>query len=112
MVGKSHWEAARLSATILYNWDAFEAEQYLAHGRQGDPWELYAHVGFARFLNLFYHWMIRGADEKERMRIDAHLEKPPPWADPDHISEKTAAADAAAFMAAASSGGTGVRTRL
>jgi hypothetical protein len=56
--------------------------------------------------------MIQGADEAGKMKLDALIEMPPPWADPDVISEEKAAADAAAFMAAASNGGNGVRTRM
>ena len=108
MVGKRHWEAARLSATIVKHWGAFEADQFLSGA--GDPFDLLHQIRFARFLNVAFHWLTRNADEKELFKFKAVLEQPPRWADPDAMDEETARANAAAFMAAASAGGKGVRS--
>jgi hypothetical protein len=48
--------------------------------------------------------------ERERLSFDSKIQTPPPWADPDDISEEAAADDGAAFMDAFNSGGRGVRT--
>jgi hypothetical protein len=48
--------------------------------------------------------------EKERFTFNSRIQSPPPWADPDDISEEAAADDGAAFMEAFNAGGRGVRT--
>lgn len=110
MVGKRHWEAARLSATIEQNWASFEADLFLTTGT--DPFDLLRQVRLARFLNIVYHWLTRGAEEKDRFKFDSALQQPPRWADPDEQDDETAQANAAAFMAAASAKGRGVRSSM
>lgn len=109
MVGKRYWEAARLSATIAHHWDSFEADLLL---KGTDPFVLLEEIRFARFLNLARHWITRYMDEKELFRFSAQIEQPPPWEDPDVITEEAAAADADAWMAAATAGGQGIRSKM
>ena len=110
MVGKRAWEAARLSASVQHNWAIFEADLLLTTGREA--FGLLAEIRFARFLNVFYHWLTRNLDERKKMTIDAAIETPPPWADPEDISEESKADDAAAFRSAMSRSGNGIRTSM
>lgn len=99
MVWKPYWVAYRLYRWAQDNWAILDG----AYCAQGIDLARLCVESPSRFLSTIYVIYMQGLSENERLREDFKLNEPPPWEDPDNVSEETARSDAAAFMAAQAS---------
>lgn len=96
MVGKPYWVSYRLFRWAVDDWADLDGA-FLA---QGIDLARLCLESPSRFLNTVYAIVTRGMSESERAQLDFRLNQPPPWEDPETVSDAVAASEAAAFMAA------------
>jgi hypothetical protein len=94
--GRKPWVAQRLLVTASQRWGLLEGVLTL----RGVDLLTLVDTAPGRACNAVYAWLIEGADDKERTKLDSQLFRPPPGEDLDAVPLWSPEEEGSAFMAA------------